>query len=130
MTHLREVLSKAQIDLDVVEKVVVWGRQETLDLLDNRTWLKKRSPSEIKYGWLSQIYWQKFRLPKHAILNGCDILFVPGGNHSGNFNPVVTISQNLLPFEWTELTRYGWSVRTLRFILRKLEASTKPTNIC
>ena len=28
----------------------------------------------------------------------CDVLFVPGGAYAGAFHPVVTMSQNLLPF--------------------------------
>jgi len=45
------------------------------------------------------------------------LLFVPGGSHSGFFKPVVTISQNLLPFEWREMFRYGCTWMTLRLVL-------------
>jgi glycosyltransferase involved in cell wall biosynthesis len=44
-------------------------------------------------------------------------LFVPGGSFSGDFKPIVTMSQNLLPFEWKEMSRYGWSLLTLKMIL-------------
>ena len=123
MTHLREVLRKALIDCDVVDKVVVWGRQETLDLLENRPWLSKISPPQLKHGWLLRILWQRFVLPKQVLIHECDILFVPGGNHSGKFSPVVAVSQNLLPFEWVELFRYGWTIMTFKFlILRWLQS--------
>ena len=98
MTHLREILRKTILNENnenVVNMVLVWGRQETLDLLEDRPWLKKICPPGIDHGWLSRIYWQRFNLPKQAQITGCDVLFVPGGNHSGNFHPVVTISQNL-----------------------------------
>lgn len=117
MTHLREVMYETILNENIADKVLVWGRQETLDLLEDRPWLEKICPPGIGHGWLSRIYWQRFELPKQAVITGCDILFVPGGNHSGNFHPVVTISQNLLPFEWVEIFRYGWSIMTLRFLL-------------
>jgi len=46
------------------------------------------------------------------------VLFVPGGNaRPGGFHPLVTMSRNMLPFEWRELRRYGVSAMTLRLLL-------------
>lgn len=50
----------------------------------------------------------------------CDVLFVPGGTYAGNFRPMVTFSQNLLPFEWRELMRWGWSRMTLKWVLLRI----------
>ena len=47
----------------------------------------------------------------------CDILFVPGGVFTTKFRPVVTMSQNLIPFELKELLRYGISLLTFKFFL-------------
>ena len=95
LTHLIEILLEAMPKEKAIDKVIVWGKQETLNVPGDRLWLEKICPSEIDHGWLSRIYWQRFKLPKQADITGCDILFVPGGNHSDNFRPVVTISQNL-----------------------------------
>ena len=47
------------------------------------------------------------------------MLFVPGGSYYGNFHPTVTMCQNMLPFEYMELMRYGFSLNLLRlYILR------------
>ena len=99
-----------------IDKVIVWGKQETLNVLEDSLWLEKICPPEFDHGWLSRIYWQRIKL-KQADITECDILFVPGGTHSGNFRLVVMINQNLLPFEWVGMFRYGWSIMTLRFLL-------------
>jgi glycosyltransferase involved in cell wall biosynthesis len=56
-------------------------------------------------------------------MEGCDVLFVPGGSYAGNFQPVVTMSQNLLPFEMPELRRYGWRFFTIKLLLLRLTQS-------
>jgi glycosyltransferase involved in cell wall biosynthesis len=45
------------------------------------------------------------------------LLFAPGGSHSGDFHPIVTMSRNMLPFEWRELRRYRLSWTSLRLLL-------------
>jgi glycosyltransferase involved in cell wall biosynthesis len=68
-------------------------------------------------GLLKRTFWQRFRLAQAARDEGCDLLFVPGGSYAGDFYPVVTMSQNLLPFETNELRRYGWTLFTLKLLL-------------
>ena len=63
------------------------------------------------------------RLSPAAREEGCDVLFIPGGSYAGDFAPVVTMSQNLLPFESRELLRYGWSILTLKWwLLRQTQS--------
>jgi glycosyltransferase involved in cell wall biosynthesis len=42
---------------------------------------------------------------------------IPGGVYLGNFKPAVVMSQNLLPFEWRELSRFSWSVKGLKLLI-------------
>jgi glycosyltransferase involved in cell wall biosynthesis len=44
-------------------------------------------------------------------------LFVPGGTYLGDFRPFVTMSRNVLPFEFSQVRLYGVSARQLRFLL-------------
>lgn len=48
---------------------------------------------------------------------------MPGGSYAGDFHPVVNMSRNMLPFEWNELKRYGWSIFTLKLLLLRLTQS-------
>jgi len=120
VTHLVELLRAAQSTLHGIERVVVWGGTPTLKLLDYRPWLDKRTPPALDKGLLQRTLWQRYSLSQAARDAGCDVLFVPGGSYAGNFHPVVTMSRNLLPFEMSELLRYGWSLLTLKLLLLRL----------
>ena len=120
VTHLIELLREAQPSLLGIERIVVWGGTPTLQALDNRPWLDKRNPPALDQGLLQRTLWQRYRLSQAARDERCDVLFVPGGSYAGNFHPVVTMSQNLLPFEMRELRRYGWTLFTLKLLLLRL----------
>ncbi len=42
---------------------------------------------------------------------------MPGGSIVAAFRPVVTMSRNMLPFEWSELKRFGFSPTTLKLAI-------------
>lgn len=128
VTHLVELLRVAQPADYGVERVVVWGGQATLNALEDRSWLDKRNPPVLDKSLLRRTLWQRYRLSQAARNAGCDILFVPGGSYAGNFYPVVTMSRNMLPFEWRELKRYGWSLLTLKLLLLRLTQSRSYQN--
>jgi glycosyltransferase involved in cell wall biosynthesis len=123
LTHILELLAAAQPEKNGIERVVVWGRTDTLNRLEDRSWLVKCTPTALGKGLLQRTLWQIYRLSQAARDEGCDVLFVPGGSYSGNFHPVVTMSQNLLPFEKPELRRYGWTLFTLKLLLLRLTQS-------
>lgn len=97
-THLIELLRAAAPENHGIGRVVVWGAQGTLDLLDDRAWLVKRCPAALNAGLLRRTLWQRFRLGEEARREQCHLLFVPGGSYAGTFRPVITMSQTLLPF--------------------------------
>lgn len=122
-THLIELLRAAEPEKQGIDRVVVWGSKETLGLLVDRPWLDKVSPPEQDGGLVKRTLWQRFKLSDALRDAGCDILFVPGGSYAGDFHPVVSMSQNMLPFEWDELKRFGFSKTTLRyFLLRTIQS--------
>lgn len=125
VTHLSELLAAADPVAAGFEKVVVWSGANTLNQLPDRPWLDKIHVSLLDQGLWRRVFWQRFRLSKIAVNIGCHVLFVPGGSYAGSYRPIVTISQNLLPFEWNELLRYGLSRLTLKWmLLRWTQSST------
>lgn len=122
-THLIELLRAADPPAHGFARVLVWGSQATMDLLEDQHWLEKITPPAQEGGLVSRILWQRFQLSKLARDSGCNVLFVPGGSYLGDFQPVVTMSRNMLPFEWHELLRYGWSMSTLKLALLRLTQS-------
>ena len=123
ITHLIELMSHANPDRYNIKQIIVWGCIESLDRLPTKNWLKKINIGSVHGGHIRRNLWQRFCLSKAAKQAGCDLLFVPGGNYIGRFSPVVTMSRNMLPFQWKELFRYGTSFMTFRLmILRQLQA--------
>ncbi len=124
LTHLAELLHAADPGEAGFEKVVVWGSRATLSRLPSRAWIEHAHVGDLEGPLARRIYWQRRVLPRLAAQR-CDILFVPGGACAKSPIPVVTMSQNLLPFEGRELLRFGLSRVTVRLaILRLTQART------
>jgi len=117
MTHLIELLTAAKPENQDVAKVIVWGGAQTLAQLPERSWLEKVNVIALNRGLLRRAWWQRFSLSRAAHAAGCSVLFVPGGSYAGNFRPMITMSRNLLPFEWQELRRYAGSRTTFKLLL-------------
>jgi len=125
LVHLVEILGAAQPAESGFTKVVVWGGRSTLNQVNDRPWLVKSHQIQLDQRLPVRIWWQHFKLPKLARLAACDLLFVPGGSCWTNFRPMVAFSQNVLPFERKELSRFGWSWMTLKLkLLRWVQSRT------
>jgi glycosyltransferase involved in cell wall biosynthesis len=119
-THLIELLRAVKLEEYCFNKVVVWGNQTTLDQLENRPWLVPSPQPVLGKKLHRRLFWQRYQLSPLARESGCDLLFVPGGSYFGDFQPVVTMCRNMLPFEWRELRRFGFSFRILRYLFLRV----------
>lgn len=117
VTHLVELLRAADPLAYGFSQVIVWSGQATLNRIEDRPWLVKSCQPLLERSLPYRIFWQRFRLSKLARRAACDLLYVPGGSSAGDFRPMVTMSQNMLPFQWQELRRYGCSLTSLRLML-------------
>ncbi|MCG9875817.1 MAG: glycosyltransferase family 4 protein [Leptospiraceae bacterium] len=117
VTHLVELLKAAEPEKFQFKKVIVWAGSDTLSKISEQKWLEKSLEPLLDKSLVFRTFWQRFLLPKRLTESKCDLLFVPGGSYSGNFHPFVTMSQNLLPFEWSEIRRYGFSMHAMRLVL-------------
>lgn len=125
ITHLVELLRAANPAEHGFSQVIVWSGQATLDRIEDRSWLVKSHEPWLDRSLPYRTLWQRFSLSRLARIGRCNVLFVPGGSYVGSFHPIVTMSQNLLPFEWRELRRFGLSRMTLKWlILRITQART------
>ncbi len=123
VTYLVGLLSAANPSRLGVERVIVWSGKATSDQLEKFPWLKVINPKAAEKNVFLRSLWQRYSLSSAALKEGCDVLFVPGGSYRGKFKPVVAMSQNILPFEWRELRRYGLSVTGLRLALLRVTQS-------
>lgn len=117
ITHLVELLRAADPHRYGFEKVILWGGGATLSRVDERPWLEKVREPLLDRGLPFRVFWHRILERRRARMACCDIVFLPGGTASSGFSPVVTMSRNMLPFEWRELLRYGWSWITLKLIV-------------
>jgi glycosyltransferase involved in cell wall biosynthesis len=123
VTHLVELLRASDPNVGGFSKVIVWACKATLDQLEDYPWLIKKKDPLLDRNLFMRLFWQRFLLKAKAKKSNCDLLFVPGGNNVSGFQPAATMSQNMLPFEWGELFRFGFSIFTLRFILLRFSQS-------
>jgi glycosyltransferase involved in cell wall biosynthesis len=117
VTHLVELLRVAEPSQHGIERIFVWACAATLARIEDRPWLEKRSDPALESHLLKRIIWQRWELNKLIRAMGVNLLFVPGGSIISNFRPAVTMSRNMLPFEWRELKRFGLSVMTVKLLL-------------
>lgn len=120
VTHLVELLKAANPSLHQFDKVVVWGGTDTLGKIDDRSWLDKAYEPLLNHSLLHRVFWQTFRLKKLLKQASCDILFVPGGIDLSGFYPVLSMSQNLFPFEPKEILRYFGLSNMLKLLVIRI----------
>ncbi len=123
VTHLVELLGAADPLKFGFSKVIVWSKKTTLDQIKDFPWIEKIYLPVFEKNLLSRILWQKLQLSKIVRTFSCNVLFIPGGSYAGDFKPVVTMSQNLLPFEWVELSRFGLSLTLIKMMLLRFTQS-------
>lgn len=122
LTHLNQLLSAAKPADSGVSRVHIWASRETAKKLPRKKWLVVHTPDWCNAGLLRRIFAQQCVLPGMVERAGCDVLFSPGGTlPARSAVPMLTMSQNMLPFELDRAALFGrWSwmrlkMRLLRF---------------
>ncbi|WP_187477626.1 glycosyltransferase family 4 protein [Amniculibacterium sp. G2-70] len=125
LTHLKEIVNRADLGDNGIEKIVLLSNQHTLDKISSRAGIVKLSDKWLNRGMLFSFLFQIFKMNGVLKSNRVDLLFVPGGTYFGGFKPIVSMSQNMLPFERDESNRFqSWRTK-LRFkILAKTQSHT------
>jgi glycosyltransferase involved in cell wall biosynthesis len=120
LTHLSELLNAAEPREHGIERVFVWGGRDILGRLPSRDWLESIYEPVLDGPLPARLLWQQTKLARLAKRAACDLLFVPGGTYLGDFKPFVTMSRNMLPFDFSQVRHYGASPKVLRFVLLRL----------
>lgn len=120
LTHLSELLKAAEPLEHGIARVFVWGGRDILNRLQGREWLESVHEPMLDGPLPVRVLWQQTRLARLAKKAACDLLFVPGGTYLGDFKPFVTMSRNMLPFDFSQVRLYGVSAKVLRFLLLRL----------
>ncbi len=123
LTNLIELIGGLDISEHNIEKIIIWSCNATLKKIPKKDFIELKSSRMLNGNLLLRSLWQLLHLSKAARIQKCRVLFVPGGSYYGNFRPFVTVSQNLLPFDKKEYSRYKWSIKFFKFILLKITQS-------
>lgn len=123
LTHLREIINHADPAEYGLSKVVIWSKEHTLNLLEDKPWLEKRTHKMMNKTLFHSFFFQMFVLTGLARKEKVDVLFVPGGTFLGSFSNLVSMSQNMLPFEKEEASRFRSFTTRLRFAILRLTQS-------
>ncbi|MDO9153332.1 MAG: glycosyltransferase family 1 protein [Paludibacter sp.] len=123
LTHLRELMNNIELSKTGFEKVVLWSSISTLDKIQDRPWLEKKTHRLMNSNSVAQLLWQLFFFKGSAKRSGCTLVFAPGSTFISGFRPYVTLSQNMLPFEWNETLRFKSWITRLRFLVLHLTQS-------
>jgi glycosyltransferase involved in cell wall biosynthesis len=119
-THLRELLKKANPASHGFNKIILIGGAATLDQVEPRPWLVKMHSKVLDRGLFMRTLWQITKMSKVLQDENVDLLFVPGGSVFTNFHPTITMSRNMLPFDFRALFSYGFSIRTIKFLFLRV----------
>lgn len=117
VAHLAGLLGTVDSREYGFREVVVWAGSATLARLEERPWLHKVRVPLLDRSLPARLYWQRVLLDRSVRQAKGDLLFIPGGLYVGFFRPFVTMSQNLIPFQWSEMKRYGLSGMFFRNLL-------------
>ena len=120
LNHLKKLLENAEPGIVGFEKVIIWGSERTLGQLVDPVWLEKCSSRLLNKNLLCRSLWKLIYMGPELKKSNCNILFAPGGSYLGKFHPYVTMSRNMLPFDWKEMRRFGLSYLFFKMLALRL----------
>jgi len=123
LTHLIELLRVASPADSGIHEVIVAAPDSSLAKIESRPWLTKYSHPYLNRNYLFRFWWQ-LRVQPDFVRSNNAILFIPGAGKPVFNYPYFTMCRNLLPLDYKELFRFGFSFTTLRLLfLRFLHLS-------
>jgi glycosyltransferase involved in cell wall biosynthesis len=120
VTHLVELLRAADPLPQGITGFVIWACATTLARIEDRPWIEKRTDPVLERNYIRRAIWQRTQLGRLAADAGADLMFVPGGSIISTLRPTVTMCRNMLPFEFREMKRFGFSMMTMKLFLLRL----------
>ncbi len=116
ISHLKNLLENADKQ-NYFKKIDVYLPSATKKLMPTRKIINYISPNFFTKTLFLRIIWQTLFLNIITFKNKYDCIFVTGSSHLLFTKPVVTISQNLLPFSKDEIKKYFFSYFYLKLII-------------
>jgi len=95
VNHLQNIISNF-LKLQEIDKIIlIQNFKFDLNIENDKLKIIRNWYSRITFlSFLFQIFYHDFIFRKHQ----CKVIFIPGGIYIGSFSPIVSLSQNLLPY--------------------------------
>ncbi len=119
VSHIKGILRNYDNERFIFDEVHLWAYEKLLSQLPNYPWLITHNPKEIEKGLLSQLLWQRLKLPSELKKNNCVILLNTDAGSVSTFSPCVTMSRDMLSYEPGELESFKFSKIKIRNIILK-----------
>jgi glycosyltransferase involved in cell wall biosynthesis len=120
ISHLKNLLTNINFDKFSIKRIYVWVPKKTINLLPKNKNVIYKHHFLFKYNFLFKLFWQLFFFSKSLKKANCNIVFITGGYFFINFRPIVSLSQNILPFYKKEVIKYFPSFFYIKLIILKL----------
>lgn len=125
LNHLVNILNNFNKNKFKDIEIIVWCKKDVIKLINKHNKINILTNKYLNSSNFYRLIWQKFFFKKEAIKLNCSISFVLGGSTLSNFNPLITINQNLLPFFDDEVKKYFPNFFYFKFkILKYLQIAT------
>lgn len=119
--HLIEILSNYDKSKSNFKKIILWSTSEFLSQVNNLDYIEKHTHYLLNKGYISRLFWIIFF--RNKSYKGFDIIFSPFGTYFNKDQNYVSMSQNMLPFDLNEISKfslfYKIKFHLLRFIQKK-----------
>jgi glycosyltransferase involved in cell wall biosynthesis len=107
LRHLQSLL-KFNKDFQDKIKITIYSTSKTLNKINDYPYLEKKSINKIFHStYILRLIWQFFFLNKKKLIN-YNLLIVLGGIYVSNFQPTITLCQNLVPFSFDQYRKYNF----------------------
>jgi glycosyltransferase involved in cell wall biosynthesis len=118
--HLEGILRAGEPAHLGIARIHIWSNKALLDLLPEAPWLVKHNPPYLERSLPYQVWWQWRHLADEVRRCSCDIVLDTDAGSISRWRSTIVMSQNMLPFEWREMLRYGISTALLRSVLLRI----------
>ena len=116
ISHLINIIKYGNPKAHNINEVHLWTYKKLLNSIPDKDWLVKHRHPDLEKNLIKQILWQLFKLPTLLKKERINVLFATDAATLCNFNNMVVMNQDLLPYEPTIVLES----RNLKFVLRNI----------
>jgi len=120
VSHLKNLLDNVNFKKYSIKRIYVWCPKKTIALLPKNKNIIYKHNFFFHFNFILKILWQFFLFGRALKNNKCNIAFITGGYFFINFRPIVSLSQNVLPFYSEQVKKYFPSFYYIKLIFLKL----------